>query len=99
MAARNAAGSSCSWRPGFRSVLVCFSALNVEFRDFRFIVPFIVQFGLFVSPVAFTSANIPERWRTLYALNPMVGIIEGFRWSILGGRSSLGSFMVSFRLP
>jgi lipopolysaccharide transport system permease protein len=61
------------------------AALNVEYRDFRYIVPFIVQFGLFISPVAFTSANIPEGWRTLYALNPMVGIIDGFRWSILGG--------------
>ncbi len=61
------------------------AALNVEYRDFRYIVPFIVQFGLFVSPIAFTTANIPERWRTLYALNPMVGIIDGFRWSILGG--------------
>ena len=60
------------------------AALNVEYRDFRYIVPFIVQFGLFVSPIAFTSANVPERWRTLYAVNPMVGIIDGFRWSILG---------------
>ena len=62
------------------------AALNVEYRDFRYVVPFIVQFGLFVSPIAFTTANVPERWRTLYALNPMVGIIDGFRWSILGGR-------------
>jgi lipopolysaccharide transport system permease protein len=61
------------------------AALNVEYRDFRYIVPFIVQFGLFVSPIAFTASNIPQRWRTLYALNPMVGIIDGFRWSILGG--------------
>jgi lipopolysaccharide transport system permease protein len=65
------------------------AALNVEYRDFRYIVPFIVQFGLFVSPVAFTTANIPEGWRTLYALNPMVGIIDGFRWSILGGHLPL----------
>ena len=61
------------------------AALNVEYRDFRYIVPFIVQFGLFVSPIAFTSVNLPERWRTVYALNPMVGIIDGFRWSLLGG--------------
>ena len=60
------------------------SALNVEYRDFRYIVPFIVQIGLFVSPIAFTTANLPERWRTIYALNPMVGIIDGFRWTILG---------------
>ena len=62
-----------------------FAALNVEYRDFRYIVPFIVQFGLFISPIAFTTATIPGRWRTLFALNPMVGIIDGFRWSILGG--------------
>jgi lipopolysaccharide transport system permease protein len=65
------------------------AALNVEYRDFRYIVPFIVQFGLFISPIAFTTANVPERWRTLYAFNPLVGIIDGFRWSILGGRTSL----------
>ena len=51
--------------------------------------PFIVQFGLFISPIAFTTANVPERWRTLYALNPMVGIIDGFRWSVLDGRTPL----------
>jgi lipopolysaccharide transport system permease protein len=62
------------------------AALNVEYRDFRYVVPFIVQFGLFISPIAFTTANVPERWRALYALNPLVGIIDGFRWSILGGR-------------
>jgi lipopolysaccharide transport system permease protein len=64
-------------------------ALNVEYRDFRYVVPFIVQFGLFISPIAFTTANVPERWRTLYALNPLVGIIDGFRWSILGGHPAL----------
>jgi lipopolysaccharide transport system permease protein len=65
------------------------AALNVEYRDFRYIVPFIVQFGLFISPIAFTTLNVPERWRTVYALNPMVGIIEGFRWSILSGQPRL----------
>ena len=65
------------------------AALNVEYRDFRYVVPFIVQFGLFISPIAFTTANVPEQWRTLYALNPMVGIIDGFRWCILGGQASL----------
>jgi lipopolysaccharide transport system permease protein len=65
------------------------AALNVEYRDFRYIVPFIVQFGLFVSPIAFSTSNVPETWRTLYALNPMVGIIDGFRWSILGGHAPL----------
>lgn len=66
-----------------------FAALNVEYRDFRYVVPFIVQFGLFISPIAFTTANVPERWRTLYVLNPMVGIIDGFRWSVLDGRTPL----------
>jgi lipopolysaccharide transport system permease protein len=65
------------------------AALNVEYRDFRYIVPFIVQFGLFISPIAFTTADVPERWRLLYSLNPMVGIIDGFRWCILRGRPSL----------
>ncbi len=62
------------------------SALNVEYRDFRYVVPFIVQFGLFVSPIAFSTTDVPERWRALYALNPLVGVIDGFRWSLLGGR-------------
>jgi lipopolysaccharide transport system permease protein len=65
------------------------SALNVEYRDFRYVVPFLVQFGLYVSPVGFTSAIIPEKWRLLYSLNPMVGVIDGFRWSISGGRSAI----------
>jgi lipopolysaccharide transport system permease protein len=65
------------------------AALNVEYRDFRYIVPFIVQFGLFISPIAFSTADVPEAWRTLYAFNPMVGVIDGFRWSILGGRTLL----------
>ena len=60
------------------------AALNVEYRDFRYVVPFIVQFGLFVSPIAFSTADVPERWRALYALNPMAGVIEGFRCALLG---------------
>jgi lipopolysaccharide transport system permease protein len=60
------------------------AALNVEYRDFRYIVPFIVQFGLYISPVGFSSAIVPEKWRMLYSLNPMVGVIDGFRWAILG---------------
>jgi len=60
-------------------------ALNVEYRDFRFIVPFIVQFGLYISPVGFSSSIVPEQWRLLYSLNPMVGVIDGFRWAILKG--------------
>ena len=61
------------------------SSLNVKFRDFRYIVPFIVQFGLYVSPVGFSSTIIPDKYRLLYSLNPMVGVIDGFRWAILGG--------------
>jgi lipopolysaccharide transport system permease protein len=65
------------------------AALNVKYRDFRYIVPFVVQFGLYVSPVGFSSNVIPEKWRLLYSLNPMVGVIDGFRWSILGGNSQI----------
>ncbi len=61
------------------------AALMVEYRDFRFIVPFIVQFGLYLSPVGFRSSIVPERFRLLYSLNPMVGVIDGFRWCVLGG--------------
>ena len=60
------------------------SALNVQYRDFRYIVPFIVQFGLYISPVGFSSTIVPEQWRLVYSLNPMVGVIDGFRWAILG---------------
>ena len=60
------------------------TALNVKFRDFRYIIPFIVQFGLYISPVGFSSNIVPESWRLLYACNPMVGVIDGFRWAILG---------------
>ncbi len=65
------------------------AALNVKFRDFRFVVPFIVQFGLYISPVGFASSIVPEQWRLIYSLNPMVGVIDGFRWAILGGNYSL----------
>ena len=65
------------------------AALNVKYRDFRYVIPFIVQFGLYVSPVGFSSGVIPEEWRLLYSLNPMVGVIDGFRWCILGGQSPL----------
>ncbi len=61
------------------------AALNVKYRDFRYIVPFIVQFGLYVSPVGFSTNVVPEKWRLVYSLNPMVGVIDGFRWAILGG--------------
>ena len=65
------------------------AALNVKYRDFRIIVPFVVQFGLYVSPVGFSSSIVPEQWRLLYSLNPMVGVIDGFRWAILGGNTQL----------
>jgi len=65
------------------------AALNVKYRDFRFIVPFLVQFGVYVSPVGFNSALVPAKWRMLYSLNPMVGVIDGFRWAVSGGRSPI----------
>jgi lipopolysaccharide transport system permease protein len=65
------------------------SALNVKYRDFRYVVPFIIQFGLYISPVGFSSSIVPEQWRWLYYLNPMVGVIDGFRWAILGGDTPL----------
>lgn len=61
-----------------------FSALNVKYRDFRYVIPFIVQFGMYISPVGFSSNIVPERYRFWYSLNPMVGVIDGFRWSIIG---------------
>lgn len=68
------------------------AALNVKYRDFRYVVPFIVQFGLYISPVGFSSSIIPEKYRLLYSINPMVGVIDGFRWAIIGDD-------VSFYLP
>jgi lipopolysaccharide transport system permease protein len=65
------------------------AAVNVKYRDFRYIIPFIVQFGLYVSPVGFSSSVVPEQWRLLYSVNPMVAVIDGFRWCILGGQSPL----------
>jgi lipopolysaccharide transport system permease protein len=65
------------------------SALMVRYRDFRFIVPFIVQFGLYISPVGFNSSVVPEQWRLLYSLNPMVGAIDGFRWCLLSGQHNI----------
>jgi len=65
------------------------TALNVKYRDFRYVIPFVVQFGLYVSPVGFSSSVIPQRWRLLYSVNPMVGVIDGFRWCILGGASRI----------
>jgi len=76
------------------------AALNVKYRDFRYIVPFIVQFGLYISPVGFSSTIVPQEWRLVYSLNPMVGVIDGFRWAILGGdaRIYLPGFLLSLGL-
>jgi lipopolysaccharide transport system permease protein len=76
------------------------TALNVKFRDFRYIIPFLVQFGLYVSPVGFSSSVVPEQWRLLYSVNPIVGVIDGFRWCILGGESPLymPGFLISLAI-
>lgn len=65
------------------------AALMVEYRDFRFIVPFVIQFGLYLSPVGYLSSVVPARFRLLFALNPMVGIIDGFRWCLLGAKGGI----------
>ena len=65
------------------------TALNVKYRDFRYVIPFVVQFGLYVSPVAFSSSIVPAKWRLLYSLNPLVGVIDGFRYCILGRRNDM----------
>ena len=76
------------------------AALNVKYRDFRYIIPFVVQFGLYISPVGFSSNIVPEEWRLLYSINPMVGVIDGFRWAILGGNIPLywPGFLLSLAL-
>lgn len=70
------------------------SALNAIYRDVRYIVPFLVQFWLFASPVAYASNAVPETWRGLYGLNPMAGVIEGFRWALLGKSAAPGPMML-----
>ena len=77
-----------------------FAALTVKYRDFGYVLPFITQLGLYVSPVGFSSGIVPEQWRFLYSLNPMVGVIDGFRWAILGGEAKiyLPGFMLSIGL-
>jgi lipopolysaccharide transport system permease protein len=65
------------------------AALNVQYRDFRYVVPFLVQFGLYISPVGFSTSVVPQRWQLLYSLNPMVGVIDGFRWAILRGKAEI----------
>ena len=90
-----------SWRivllPGFIIFAICatlgpslwITALNVKFRDFRYVIPFIVQLGLYISPVGFSSHVVPAQWRFVYSINPLVGVIDGFRWSLLGGQSEI----------
>jgi lipopolysaccharide transport system permease protein len=80
------------------------TAMNVKYRDFRYLIPFVLQFGLYVAPVGFSSKVVPAEWRLLYSLNPVVGVIDGFRWCLLGGRADLywpgflGSVAVVFAL-
>jgi len=73
------------------------AALTVKYRDFRYVVPFMVQFGLYISPVGFTSSIVPSNWRLLYSMNPMVAVIDGFRWALFGGNPDLywPGFLVS----
>jgi lipopolysaccharide transport system permease protein len=66
------------------------SALNVQFRDVRYVVPFLTQIWLFATPIAYPSSLLSEPWRTIYGLNPMVGVVEGFRWALLGTVTALG---------
>jgi lipopolysaccharide transport system permease protein len=74
------------------------TALNVRYRDFRFILPFLIQFGMYLSPVAYPSDIVPARWRLLYSLNPLVGVIDGFRWSLLRGRPPLAGASLGISL-
>ena len=71
------------------------SALNVQYRDVRYTIPFLVQFWLFITPVAYSSTLVPERWRTLFGLNPMTGVVEGFRWALLGRRDPPGMMLLA----
>jgi lipopolysaccharide transport system permease protein len=92
------------WLPAFvllgliasLGVSLWFSAMNVQYRDIKYILPFVTQFWLFATPIAYPSSLLSEPWRTLYALNPMVGVIEGFRWALLGTSNASGPmFLVS----
>lgn len=73
------------------------SALNIQYRDIRYVIPFIVQFWLFATPIAYPSSLVPEKWQALYGLNPMAGVVEGFRWALLGSPPvSMQLILVSF---
>ncbi|NOT76642.1 MAG: ABC transporter permease [Cyclobacteriaceae bacterium] len=71
------------------------TALNVKYRDFRYIIPFVVQIGLYVTPVGFSSSIVPEKWRIWYSINPMVGVVDGFRWCIIGDPLYIPGFILS----
>ena len=70
------------------------SALNVRFRDVRYIIPFLTQFWLFATPIAYPSSLLSEPWRTVYGINPMVGVVEGFRWALLGTDTAPGAMII-----
>ncbi len=70
------------------------SAMNVQFRDVRYAVPFLTQFWLFATPIAFPSSLLDEPWRTLFSINPMVGVVEGFRWALLGTKTAPGPIIL-----
>jgi lipopolysaccharide transport system permease protein len=75
-----------------------FSALNVQFRDVRYVVPFLTQLWLFATPIAYPSSLLPGHWRTIYGLNPMVGVVEGFRWALLGTNTAPGPVIIASSL-
>jgi lipopolysaccharide transport system permease protein len=90
------------WLPAFLALALVtalgvglwLSALNVQFRDVRYVVPFIVQFWLFATPIAYPSSLLEEPWRTVYGINPMVGVVEGFRWALIGTSTAPGPVVV-----
>jgi lipopolysaccharide transport system permease protein len=71
-----------------------FAALNVLYRDIQYVVPFLVQVWLYATPIVYPTSLVPERWRTLYAINPMVGVVEGFRWALLGTSTAPGPMIL-----
>jgi lipopolysaccharide transport system permease protein len=75
------------------AVGIWLSALNVEYRDVRYVVPFLTQFWMYATPIAYSSTLIPEKWRLLYALNPLTGVVEGFRWALLGKSDGIGAMI------
>jgi lipopolysaccharide transport system permease protein len=74
------------------------SALNVEYRDVKYVIPFLTQFWMFATPIAYSSKLLSEPWRTIYGLNPMVGVVEGFRWALLGTNTQPGPIIAASSL-